>query len=324
VRPFCERAEIRPRECSRGVQRALTDFGVEDAFVPAAARFQEHYGWSISPSVVRRWTLHHARGSAVATPRTALPPSREKTLITGLDGSMIPIVCPAAEGDRRKNKTLIYREVRVAFARRKEDASARYGVTLGDALAAGLMWRETAQLAGLNEETKVHALGDGAPWIVNQCDRQFGTQATFLVDLQHVTGYLAAAAPTCAATASESWLTKQKQDLLENKVAQVLSQLERFQESALKDAHGQTPPVRQAHQYIAERQDWMAYAAALEAGLPVGSGEAESAHRHLVQARLKKAGAWWRETNAEPILQLRTLRANDHWQTYWKYIASLN
>ena len=38
---------------------------------------------------------------------------------------------------------------------------------------------------------------------------------------------------------------------------------------------------------------------ARERKLPIGSGEIESAHRHLVQKRLKLAGAWWKETNAQ-------------------------
>jgi hypothetical protein len=305
------------------MQRVLSDFGIEDGFVRAAARFQEHYGWSVSPSVLRRWTLHHARACA-GTPPKALPPSREKAIITGVDGSMIPVVSPAEQGDRRKNKTLHYREVRVAFARRKEDKTARYGATLGDAFAGGLMWRETAQKAGLTEETAIHALGDGAPWIVNQCDRQFGEQATFLIDLQHVSSYLSAAAPVCEPANPESWRAQQKERLLANKIAEVLAALEKHQERELKNPEGQTPPVRQAHQYITERKDWMDYLGALAAGLPIGSGEVESAHRHLVQARLKKAGAWWRETNAESMLQMRTLRANDQWRDYWTYIASLN
>ena len=123
LRPFCARAEIRPRQCSLRVQRALVDFGMEHSFANASARFTEHYGWSISPSVLRQWTLHHARQSPKI--RTVPLPAPAQTLITGLDGSMVPIVCPAETGDRRKNKTLLWREVRVAFARRKEDVSVR-------------------------------------------------------------------------------------------------------------------------------------------------------------------------------------------------------
>jgi hypothetical protein len=35
----------------------------------------------------------------------------------------------------------------------------------------------------------------------------------------------------------------------------------------------------------------------LAAGLPIGSGEIESAHRYVIQNRLKIAGAWWKMEN---------------------------
>jgi hypothetical protein len=51
--------------------------------------------------------------------------------------------------------------------------------------------------------------------------------------------------------------------------------------------------------------------------LPIGSGEIESAHRYLVQQRLKRPGAWWTPNNAEAMLALRIARANGHWSAYW-------
>jgi hypothetical protein len=304
------------------VQRALVDFGMEHSFASASARFAEHYGWFISPSVLRQWTLYHARQSPKI--KTAPLPAPAETLITGLDGSMVPIVCSAETGDRRKNKTLLWREVRVAFARRKEDVSARYGATLDDAFGAGLMWRETALSAGWQDTTPVHALGDGAPYLVDQCDRQFGERAKFLVDLQHVADYLSAASARCAPKDSTAWFENQKKRLKENGIAEVLAALKAHFEPEEKNPEGKTPPVRQAYRYIEERKNWMDYRGALEADLPIGSGEVESAHRHIVQARIKKAGAWWRESNVQAVLQMRTLRANSHWTTYWQQIPSLN
>jgi hypothetical protein len=65
----------------------------------------------------------------------------------------------------------------------------------------------------------------------------------------------------------------------------------------------------------------MDYAGARAAELPIGSGEVESGHKHVLQKRLKIAGAWWREPNAEIMLQLRTVRANGDWEKYWKEVA---
>lgn len=62
----------------------------------------------------------------------------------------------------------------------------------------------------------------------------------------------------------------------------------------------------------------MNYQQALARGLPIGSGEIESSHRHVVQKRLKIAGAWWKVENANAILNLRMGRLNGYWETYWR------
>lgn len=43
----------------------------------------------------------------------------------------------------------------------------------------------------------------------------------------------------------------------------------------------------------------------------------ESGLRHVLQARLKRAGAAWSIDHANPIARMRVLRANQHWQSLW-------
>ena len=59
------------------------------------------------------------------------------------------------------------------------------------------------------------------------------------------------------------------------------------------------------------------YQSALARDLPIGSGEIESAHRHVVQQRLKRPGAWGLAANTEHMIALRILQANGQWNTYW-------
>jgi len=56
---------------------------------------------------------------------------------------------------------------------------------------------------------------------------------------------------------------------------------------------------------------------AIENDLPIGSGQIESAHRYVIQSRLKLTGAWWRKDIADNMLSLRTLRVNNMWEEYW-------
>ena len=64
-------------------------------------------------------------------------------------------------------------------------------------------------------------------------------------------------------------------------------------------------------------QGHLDYEGAISQGRPIGAGEIESAHRYIVQKRLKLPGAWWTPANAENILALRVNRAKDEWQGYW-------
>ncbi|MCU0789263.1 MAG: hypothetical protein MUC91_13950 [Verrucomicrobia bacterium] len=43
----------------------------------------------------------------------------------------------------------------------------------------------------------------------------------------------------------------------------------------------------------------------------------ESGHRHVLHARLKKAGAAWLHDHADQIAHLRVLRANRQWESLW-------
>lgn len=52
-------------------------------------------------------------------------------------------------------------------------------------------------------------------------------------------------------------------------------------------------------------------------GLPIGSGLIESGHRHVLHARLKKAGTAWLRDHADQIAHVRVLRANRQWLALW-------
>ena len=77
--------------------------------------------------------------------------------------------------------------------------------------------------------------------------------------------------------------------------------------------------MRQCWRYLNNRQDQLDYPGAIDKALPIGSGEIESAHRYVIQRRLKLPGAWWTAANASSMLALRLNRANGEWQSYWDF-----
>jgi hypothetical protein len=208
----------------------------------------------------------------------------------------------------------VWSEARLCCARAEDQVRRVYGATLGTLETVSLLWRQTAQCCGLNEKTFVHGIGDGAPWIVEKFNDNFGSQGKYLIDFYHVSEYLAAAALKIAAPKKEArWLKKQKARLMTDQARKILRTLEPHRE-----ALGATEtPVEDASRYIRQRMEYLHYAQARTANLPIGSGEVESAHRHVIQHRLKLAGAWWKETNAQAMLGLRVARANNCWNAYW-------
>ncbi|MCI5196978.1 MAG: ISKra4 family transposase, partial [Candidatus Electrothrix sp. AW5] len=72
--------------------------------------------------------------------------------------------------------------------------------------------------------------------------------------------------------------------------------------------------------YLHNRPGQFDYLGAQVRGLPIGSGEIESAHRYIIQERLKIAGAWWTPENARIMLALRVDRADGYWEKYWDNI----
>ncbi|MBC6479135.1 MAG: hypothetical protein GDA56_16585 [Hormoscilla sp. GM7CHS1pb] len=159
-----------------------------------------------------------------------------------------------------------------------------------------------------------------ASWIVNQVMRLFGERASYLIDFYHLCEYLAAAAPRGNEQQQKKWLKQQKQALKKNQVFQVLNDLSnRLEPEHLADKFA---PVRVGVRYIKNRLEYMNYKAAIDADLPIGSGKIESAHRYVIQERLKLAGSWWTVENADNMLALRILRVNNDWQSYWLNLSN--
>jgi hypothetical protein len=303
---------LRVGRYSKKLQRALTDFGAEDSFLRAALRLQEHYGIEVSSSAIRRITFAHGRKIGPAEPAKAAPEA--KVLVTEMDGSLIPVVQPGTGGDRRKAKTLLWREVRLCCARDSKQTQRIYGATLGSVENASWMWRQTAQRAGLGERTYVHGVGDGAGWIVDRFKENFGGQGNYLLDFFHVSEYLSGAGVAIRGPVKfRAWFRRQQGRLLNNQWEKVLCSLQKH----LEPPEQTERPVRLAYRYLLERKAYLNFETARRRNLPIGSGEIESSHRHIIQKRLKLAGSWWLEPNAQIMLNLRTARANNDWLAYW-------
>ena len=318
IRPLLPRLGVTPRGRSRRLERVLTDFGCEHSFARAAGSVREHYGFAIGVSAVRDATLAHAQRARArlqaqyAQPFRGLPAVGAAHVIAEADGTMI---CTVQPGPRKGRRPRQWKEMRLVAAQAQDSATTVYGATFGSVAETGRRWGHCTRAAGWGLNSRIHAVGDGAEWIQWQSREVFGAQAHFLCDFFHVSEYLGAAAPGCRPAQPDTWRRTQQQRLKRGAVPKVLAALAAHLEAeAVQDEEA---PVRNGHRYLSRRLDSLDYPGALALGLPIGSGMIESGHRHVLQARLKKAGTAWLPDHADQIAHLRVLRANDQWLSHW-------
>jgi len=174
-------------------------------------------------------------------------------------------------------------------------------------------------------DTYIHGVADGAPWIHEQYKKQFGLSHDFYIDFYHVSEYLGAASKELSKTnllgdqKSSEWFKECKLKLKNGKSEEVIEELRNLLESTESNFSSE---LSKAYHYLANRSECLNYDKALAQDLPIGSGEVESGHRSVLQARLKKPGAWWRIDHAENMAHLKVLQANGEWEDFWAQQAA--
>ena len=222
-------------------------------------------------------------------------------------------------GDRRKTRQVRWQEARLSLAHAHSSVTPRFAATLGARGGRGAL-RDCALRVGLGLTSRVHSVGDGAPWIADQVHQVFGQQggiwwiSTISVSIwpPPLRGVLRKRLPSGSL---------RQTCLKQSEVGEVLAALAPYLEAP--EVTDKAAPVRCCSRYLTNRPGQFDYQRALAADLPIGSGEIESAHRYVIQQRLKLAGAWWKEATAADMLALRTLRANGEWNQYWTPLEQL-
>ena len=316
IKPFEIASGLVHRSWSRRCQRLMTDLGVEESFSKAANQMKEHHGIDLNPSTISRITLKHAKRAQqlMEEPLVGKKPDNPKSpLVVEMDGGMVPLVETAGAGDRRKNRRVFWAELKVGVIQRLGEVGWKYTCSFGNPDDLG-----NRMLALLERhlrwqgETDLHGVGDGAVWITEQMERLAGSRGKYLVDLFHLSEYLA--------NAAAAWTKDVKKEThsLKNRVKR--GQLEGVKRKLRKYSkiYPEHEGLQKCIQYIANRPGQFKYEEAIRKDLPIGSGKVESTHRHMIQKRLKKPGAWWRRDHAEQMANLRALRANGEWERLWQ------
>lgn len=171
-----------------------------------------------------------------------------------------------------------------------------------DLLEAHLRARNVASAS------EIICAGDGAPWIWERIDcvlARLGvdpSKVSHVVDFYHAVEHLAKIADNKRVwneRKRKRWLNRMRSSLKHGGIDMVIDELKSLAKG--RNARAVMREVR----YFEEHRERMRYDLLEKKGLPLGNGAMESAIRQVVNMRLKGAGMFWHERNAEGFLHLR-------------------
>lgn len=153
-------------------------------------------------------------------------------------------------------------------------------------------------------------LTDGATWIRHWIEDAFPNSVSIL-DFYHLLEHLHEFSDNFFFEGEEGcqWVERQKQLLLKSRAEEVIEGIEAL------PAKGRRKKIKEKLlAYLNANQDRMDYAhyQTLGCGI-IGSGAVESAHRTVVQKRMKLSGQRWSKQGAGHMLNLRVIHMNQQW-----------
>lgn len=138
---------------------------------------------------------------------------------------------------------------------------------------------------------------DGATWM-GQWIAQRYEGAVHILDFFHVCEKLASVAPKD----NGAWLAQQKEALMDSQTEAVIA--------AVKSLKAPDEDIQKLSGYLENHKHQMDYQYYRKQGWMIGSGAIESAHRTLLQVRMKRSGQRWADTGCDNMIKLRTVYKN--------------
>lgn len=296
-------------DVSDAMERRILDFGVNDTFDAAAERWGIHYPFEISSNLVRRVVDRVGeRQDAAASELTlqqAYRPTTEdlpSSLIIATDGGML--LSREAGWKEAKVAVVARGEAFLREKNRTNVAEARYVAEFAqEDFRRSLRAALTAERA--DEVQRVAWLGDGAPENWTMADDQCPT-AIQILDFPHAVQNAMACAKKLLGEDDLSlplWQRRIEQILMASSPDVAIAEL--MDCLPLTTTEEQVAALDALVGYYRTNEGRMRYSEFRAMGLPIGSGIVESAHRHVLQVRMKRAGQRWSLKRARRMARLR-------------------
>lgn len=333
ARPAKDVFGLAGRTKTAALERALSDFGSESSYGDAEERFEEHYGFAIGRTSIRR--VSNAVGEDAERYLDERLEAAEAEVDPETDG--VPEVMVQMDGCHIRTGEVMsamragraprdgyeaddrvrveqWREVRVGLVRVRGEVGKQYVARIGEYDEICERLHALARSNGLGAQTQVISPGDGGNGLKEALEEEF-SDVQFILDLPHLKEHFWETAEEMGVDEQfrEQWVEQFIGPIQEGDVEQVLEQL--------RGLYAQTDHDRleQLIEYLERFDDCVDYDAYEEAGWPTGSGEVESAHKYLPQARLKLPGACWKVESINPMLAIRVIKKNGWWDKFWDW-----
>lgn len=327
---------------SLGAEEAALDLACDESCQHAADKLERHHpGLSMERTTVLRMMHKHGaqarefieRKLGSALEQLGHEGRRDGGLLeleVEHDGGMIPVGVlesvaleqgqqpertPVRALPKRRRKSF-WQEVKLGLVQVPGEATRLYSArptdeideAFRDLLALGC-------LKGWTEQTHVRGIADGARHIGDRLHETFhACPFQFILDRPHAREHLTEAAEALGAIVgcdTAAWARAAMDRIETGGVMAVVDELRRVHEQHPDDR------LRLNADYFERNRHAVAYADYRARGWSQASSEVESAHRHVVQQRMKIPGAWWHPDNVPGVLALRMLKANGWWDEYW-------
>ncbi len=331
---------------SPGLREMVCRLSLNEAFVPASMNLKRMVQVTLSSFTIRG--IVEAQGKCILTQQGSgtfpvgftAEDCTDKTMITGVDGVMVPHVTQKQKQKRRETeKVKRKRQSRKSTAKRgrpKRGADGPYKEfkiatfydidkqnqhvvgTRGNHEKLGKLMRREASKLKLDHATHKYSVTDGASWILKQYNQQLPMLDSNILDYYHFRDHVIKTSHALYGEGTNeavSW-RKEMMGVVWNHGSLVfldrLSDLYKPLRSPAK-----RKAMKSLQKYVATRVEMTDYPSFREKGYDCGSGPTECFCGCLTR-RLKGRGMRWDGENAESVMALASIYYTDQWQEYWK------
>ena len=263
----------------------------------------------------------------------------------GVDGVMVPTVTQAEQSKRRKNHGIRrqrrsaagignakplppsrpeadegFKEMKIGLFYDQEKKHRHAFVTESNSEAFGPLLKAHGDQVAFEKADESISLTDGAKWIAGQICRVLLLIKVMLLDFDHLSEHIHAAAKCCLGETPEAkeWAASRLKDIKELGVTPVLAAIDALTRNIR--APTQRESLRSLRAYLVVRLELLDYPMALARGIDIASGPTEAACKTLT-LRLKQSGMKWDRDHAASMMNLTALYDSGRAQDYWSQAA---